>query len=193
MNETKKSNKKIFRWKISKLLIANLNFKHVKKMRKYIQDFKFEFAFVAYVKKHIKSILKKTRNENNVKLKNAKFRIVETRLYVEKKSKNDKYSSSMINKIDWNVIDYQIKLLCDLKYLNIKNVQKLFYESTWINREIIRDFWAMYKYVEYNEKNNRKFKKKFFESIVIDKLIIQITISCIEFFDKSITFAFAFV
>ena len=35
--------------------------------------------------------------------------------------------------------------------------------------------------------------KKNFELIVIDKLIIQITILCIEFFDKSITFVFAFV
>ena len=69
-------------------------------MRKYIQNSRFEFAFVVYIKKHIKSILKKIRNEKNVKIKNAKFKIVETRLYVEKRSNDNKYSNSMINKID---------------------------------------------------------------------------------------------
>ena len=72
----------------------------MKKMREYIQNSRFEFAFVVYIKKHIKSILKKNRNENDVKIKNAKFRIVETRLYVEKQSNDDKYSSSIMNKID---------------------------------------------------------------------------------------------
>ena len=85
---------------MSKFLIANLNFKYIKKIRKYIQNSRFEFAFVVYIKKYIKSILKKTRNENDVKIKNAKFKIVETRLYVEKRSNDNKYSSSMINKID---------------------------------------------------------------------------------------------
>ena len=69
-------------------------------MKKYIQNSRFKFTFVVYVKKYIELTLKKTRDENDVKIKNAKFKIVETRLYVEKKSKNDKYSSLMMNKID---------------------------------------------------------------------------------------------
>ena len=69
-------------------------------MREYIQNSQFEFAFVVYIKKYIKSIAKKTRNENDVKIKNAKFKIVKTCLYVEKRSNDNKYSNSMINKID---------------------------------------------------------------------------------------------
>ena len=88
---------RVIRWKHSKLLRQNLNFRFVNEMKIFIHSSRFWSYFARYVIKWIWSQQRQMREMFDIKDKESDLTSIQIRLMNDQRSKSNKYSNDYLD------------------------------------------------------------------------------------------------
>ena len=95
------------------------------------------------------------------------IKIIQTRIFDEKRFELMKFSNKTSNKKNWNDVDYMTSFMHDVRHQNTMKFDDLFFESIFDDVEKNRRIWSLIQYViknttafRINKNVNKKNKKK---------------------------------
>ena len=133
-----------------------LGFKDMAELKTFLNSDRFKPIFDEYAEQYIFPQQGQARAQGSNRPRGVGLEHVERRLLSGERPGQDKFSRRRPDKIDWDSIDHCALMLFEIREMNIKSVEGLFYRKNLAEHEMHVQIWALVKYQEYNTAPSRR-------------------------------------
>ena len=91
-------------------------------LKKFVNSSRFKPYFENYAKEFIVSQQELVADQDRFRRRESVLETIKRRMIAEKSNNNDRYSNSYPDKLDWDQIDYLIRILYLIKKINLNSL-----------------------------------------------------------------------